>query len=201
MISPTEGSVLSYAEISDKLKALDASLAEAEAEFDLQAGDAVAGVPGAGKLASDTNARIDRLNLERKILVSALANAEAREAAIAAAAAADDRARHLNKARLNALTLLDKAGRVDTLIESLKSALAELDVAEGAVWCELRLAGKTPPGSLIGRNGLSGDALIKIEAFVRDKDRFLSHDRSIKEKAGVGWAFLIEVDEENEGVS
>lgn len=189
-ISP-EINLPTSADLRDKIAALDVALADAESDFDRYAAEAVASVEGAGKRAAEANARIERLNVERRILERACETAARTEAEAAAAAEAEERAKALEAARQNVAKLLDRAQRVDDLIATLKALLPELDATEAAIWGGLRAARVTPPGAIVGRRGLSGHAIDCIHAFAQGRENFRHDKRSTADMATTAWDFLI----------
>lgn len=189
-ISP-EINLPTSADLRDKIAALDVALADAESDFDRYAAEAVASVEGAGKRAAEANARIERLNVERRILERACETVARTEAEAAAAVEAEERAKALEAARQNVAKLLDRAQRVDDLITTLKALLPELDATEAAIWGGLRAARVTPPGAVVGRKGLSGHAIDCIHAFAQGRENFRHDKRSTADVAATAWDFLV----------
>jgi len=197
MMTKPQNAAPTSAQIREKIAGLDVALADAESDFDKFAGEAVAGVDGAGKRAAEANAKIERLNVERRILERAADKAAKAEAAAAAAAEVEERAKALEAARQNVAKLLDTAQRVDDLIAALKALLPELDATEAAIWGSLRAARVTPPGAVVGRKGLSGHAIDCIHAFAQGRENFRHDKRSTADMAATAWGFLInEVEKE-----
>lgn len=178
------------AELRDKIAALDIALADAEADFDRHAAAAVAGEDGASKRAAEVNAKIERLNVERRILERACEKAARAEAQAEAEAERDEQAKALDAARNHVATLLDTAQRVDDLIASLKALLPELDATEMAIWDSLRAARVTPPNAIVGRRGLSGHAIDCIHAFAQGRENFRHDKRGTADMAATAWSFL-----------
>lgn len=181
------------AEITDKLAALDIALNDFEVEFDKHANEAVAGVAGAGQKASEVNSRIERLQVERRILERARVSAFKREQAEAEEVEAAARAKHLDDARLNARLLVDQADHVDRLINDLRAAMSKLQDRETAVHNDLRAARAMPDYITVGRKNLVGIALQRLSSEVDGAARYKKDDRGCGHWARVGWQFLLNV--------
>lgn len=179
------------AEIRDRLEALEVAMADADADFDKCAAEAIAGVDGAGKRAAEANAKIERLNVEQRILERAAIKAVNAEADADAAAETEERAKALEAARQDVAKLLDTARQVDDMIADLKALLPSLDTGEAAVWRNLRAAGVTPPDAAVGRKGLFGHAIDRILLFAQGCENRSYDKRTTAELAAIGWAFLI----------
>lgn len=194
-MTTTEINPPTSADLRGKIAALDVALADAESDFDLYAAEVVASVDGAGKRVAEANAKIERLKVERRILERACEKAARAEAEAAAAAEADERAAALEAARQNVAKLIDMAQRVDDLFATLKALLPELDATEAAIWDGLRAARVTPPGSIVGRRGLSGHATHFLHAFTQGRENFIHDKRSTADVAANAWGFLIHENE------
>lgn len=185
-------------DIGGKLAALDIALSDAEAEFDRAAAEAVAGVEGAGSEAAAANGRIERLKIERRILERAQAKAVNREAEAKAAVEAQVRAQHVSNARKAAVSLISQAELVDTLTDQLTVAVADLTRLEGEVRSSLAAARQLPDDSVVGRRGISGFALERLNALAKGTLIRLSNQRSIADIARVGWRSLLKDEDDKE---
>lgn len=196
MMTKTEKLAPTSAEINEKIDALDMAMADAEAEFDKLAAEAVAGVAEASKKAAEVNGRISRMHVDRRILARALAKARSQEAAAYEAEQEAERAKHMAAARENAGKLLDAAQCVDDAITALLNALDDLGRIEGETRTAVRAAGAMPNDSIIGRNNIVGHALDVLRRRQKpDARNPWSRDR-VADVARVGWRFLL--DDENE---
>lgn len=187
---------ISSSEIAAKLASLDAALEQVSAEFDSLSSDAVAGVEGAGSKASAAHGRIERLNVERRILERAQAKAFKREAEVKAGVEAEARAKHVDQARKTAAQLISRAELVDDLTGQLAAAVSDLARLEGQVRSSLVAARQLPDDTYIGRKGISGFALERLNALATGTLNLVSNQRTIADIARVGWRFLLN-DEDN----
>ncbi|MFB9950033.1 hypothetical protein ACFFP0_14315 [Rhizobium puerariae] len=185
-------------DIAEKLAALDNALSDAEADFDRNAAEAVAGVEGAGSEAAAANARIERLKIEQKILQRAQTKALKREAEAKAADEAQVRAQHVSDAGEAAVLLISQAELVDSLTDRLAVAITDLARLEGQVRSSLAAARQLPDEGVVGRKGISAFALDRVNALARGTLIRVSDQRTIADIARIGWRFLLKNDSETE---
>ncbi|PBB40567.1 hypothetical protein CK222_27345 [Mesorhizobium sp. WSM3866] len=183
-------------EIGDKISALDILVQELGAEFDKTAGEAVAGVDGAGKKAAEINQRIERLGVDRLILSRALERARATEAAAREAQAEDVRRKHFDAAKGHAARLLAAASRIDAAIAEFTAALPELSEAELSVRLSLSRADHRLPGAVVGQIGLALMAVDKLTRIADGRARLNAPGKSIAETVAFAWSFLVNDNEE-----
>lgn len=189
---------ISSSEIAAKLASLDAALEQASAEFDSLSSDAVAGVEGAGTKASAAHGRIERLNVERRILERAQAKAFKREAEVKAAVEAEARAKHVDQARKTVAKLISQAELVDDLTGQLAAAVADLDRLEGQVRSSLAAARQLPGDGVVGRKGISVFALDRLNALATGTLNRVSNPRTVADIARVAWIYLFNSDDDKE---
>ncbi|RUX33038.1 hypothetical protein EOA23_08445 [Mesorhizobium sp. M2A.F.Ca.ET.042.01.1.1] len=183
-------------EISDKIAALDILVQELGAEFDKTAGEAVAGVDGAGRKAAEINQRIERLGVDRLILSRALERARATEAAAREAKAEAARRSHFEAARGHAARLLAAASRIDAAIAEITAALPELSEAELSVRLSLSRAQHPLTGAVIGQMGLPLMVVDKLNRLADGRARLNGPGKSIAGTAAFAWSFLVNDNEE-----
>lgn len=183
---------LPSSEIRDKIAALDALVIGLGDEFDQSADDAVGGDVEAGKRAASIDERLTRLATDRKILERALERAEASELALQEAGTAATRTRHREEAIETVHALLETAGRVDTLVASIKTALSQLSQQETAIHRSLHAAREPTSNALVGQRGIASVAFARLSAVANASEPYRQTGRSVEETARTAWRSLIE---------
>ncbi|QYA11716.1 hypothetical protein [Rhizobium sp. AB2/73] len=181
-----------YSDIINDIALLDEHLAVSEEAASRLAYDAVVtGSADAAKEISRLNAEIRRAKSERKTVVAAAEVARQREAEAREAVDAASIAAALGEARSAAQRLVEKAEAADALVIELTDTISEIASLERVVHSHLRAARTTPPGALIGRNGLSFSIVERLSAIVRGDRARLPTMKTAVDTACIGWAFIL----------
>lgn len=181
---------LSSLEISEKIAALDARSDELYEDYDAISTEVVSGVEGAGEKALKINQDLERLAVERTIHKNALTRARQAEADTKAKAEADRRQVHRERARTEAMALVECADRVDGLVDDLVSAMSDMQDRWRAVHDELRAACEPSNFTNTGRQSLTPHVIGRLSLFVQGVT-FDKTERRAGHFARAGWSDLI----------
>jgi len=181
--------MITSAQISDQIAALDRAMIEFEAEAERLSLGAVSGNPQAIDALATVHGKIAQAATDRTVLISARAAASKIENASKAADADAERAAAMEQARDNAGKILAAARRVDAIAGEFRALLMKLTNGERAIWAALRKAGQTPGGGIIGQQGIAD---LAVDAMVNASRPVAFRPQSITARAEAAWGDLLE---------
>ncbi|MCA0433048.1 MAG: hypothetical protein LCH46_07260 [Proteobacteria bacterium] len=141
-------------DISGKIAALDAALAQAEQGIPALSYDAVGGDAESAEKLAKLLTKIAGMKADRGVLEAAFSEARRHETAEQSEADAADRAAHLNAAKGHAKRMLDLALRADGIMAEFAALFVDSRATNQVLHNELKAAGIPANAVLVGRHDL-----------------------------------------------